>query len=236
MSSLEKDLLLLSCTGLIVLFRVYKLVRRLWNYPLGHGPGYFLGVEVAPGFYDGPGAGWLKRYRSVAVAEHLMEAVALAAILASGRWNLLPVWAGGGAVLGLAALFGFMAYARSRLGATPPVRPSIAIALEPRRLGDYISWPVEASVAGILALSWFLLLTRADAQVRWLLPAALTYAVLGLFPCKISLVRSSVPLPSERTEEHHDSNNNKCSFYHSSTKDNVNHFLLIKNHQTMMIS
>jgi len=203
MSGPTSHQLLLSATALIVVVRVFYLVRSLWNFPLRNGPGFFLGVEVAPGFYDGPGVVWLKRHRTVVLAEYLIEALIVAAIFATGRWSLLPLWAGGSAVLFTSTMLGFAAWTRHSLGGAPPVRSSVAVALETRRLGDYISWPVEALVAAIIAFSWLLLLTRGDAQVRWQTPVVFTYVALGLLPGKISVVRSSFPLPSERTEEHH---------------------------------
>lgn len=195
--------LLLFCTTLVVVFRVFALVRTFWNYPLNHGPGFFLDVEVAPGFYAGEGARWLKRYRTVLVVQHLVEALALAAILISGRWSLLPLWAGGTAVFTWAIFHALMRYARATLGANPPVRSSVAVSLEARRLGDYISWPAEVLIAAIVSLCWALVLTHGNAQVQWNVPVVMTYMLVGLLPCKIGIVRNSLPLPSERTAEHH---------------------------------
>ena len=189
--------------ALYVIVRIFFLVRRFWNQPLNHGPGFFLGVEVAPGFYAGDGVGWLRRYRTMLLAEHLVEALALAAILVSGRWNLLPAWAGGTAVLLCAVLFGFMGYTRATLGANPPARTSAVVSLETRRLGDYISWPAEVLIAVIIALSWALLFTHSGVRIHWNFPVVVTYVVAGLLPFKIGVVRNSFPLPSERTEEHH---------------------------------
>jgi len=193
--------LLVFTTTLVVVVRVFMLIRWIWNYPLAHGTGFFLGVEVSPGFYEGEGRRWLKRYRTVLLAEHSIEGLAWIVILASGRWSQLPATAFG-AVLCTATWLGFLAYTRATLGAHPPVLSNVAIPLESRRLGDYISWPVEALVAVIIAFSWLLLLTQGDAQVRWQ-TLVFTYVAVGLLPGKISVVRSSFPLPSERTEEHH---------------------------------
>jgi hypothetical protein len=129
------------------------LVRGFWNYPLNHGPSFFLGVEVPPGFYAGEGVMWLKRYRTILLAAYLVMALALGAILVSGRWILLPVWAGGVAVLFVPTLLGFTAYTRATLGANQPVRTSAVVSLETRRLGDYISWPLEVLIGAIIALS-----------------------------------------------------------------------------------
>jgi hypothetical protein len=197
------DLLLLISIGLIVAVMIYWLVWKLWNYPLRHGPGFFLNVEVAAGFYDGPGVRWLKRYRTVLVVLYLLLAVVLAVLLVSGRWEFLPVWAGSSAPLFVITQFSFMAWTRHTLDANPPVRPSVAVSLETRRLSDYISWPMEALVAVLIVFSWSLLLTHAGAKVHWQDPVVTTYGILALFAAKIVAVRNRFPLPAERAEEHY---------------------------------
>jgi hypothetical protein len=203
MSAPNRELLLLIVTGLIVAFRIYFLIARLWNRPMQHGPGFFLEVEVAPGFYDGPGVHWLKRYHGVVLAEHLIEAAALAALFAWDQLDMLPVWAGCSPLLFLPTMFGLSAWARRALGPSqPPARSSIAVSLETRRLGDYISWPQEALMAFIIVGAWLLLWTQGDAHFRWQYPFVPTYLVAGFLPFKIFLFRAGRPLPAEQTEEH----------------------------------
>ena len=197
------DLLVLIFTGLIVAAKIYWLVWKLWDYPLRHGPGFFLNVEVAPAFYDGPGVRWLKRFRTALVAEHLLEAVVLVVLLVSGRWKLLPVWAAGSALLFMATLFSFMAWTRRAIGANPPFRPGVAVSLETRHLSDYISWPMEALVAVLIVFSWSLVLTQVDAKRHLQDLAVITYVILALLAAKIVVVRIRFPLPAERTEEHY---------------------------------
>ena len=195
--------LLLFCTALIVVFRIFTFKRQIWEAPRNHSPSFFLGVEVSPGFYQGEGIGWLRRYRRVVLIELTMEALALVAVLLSGRWNLLPLWAGGSAVLLAGTYWGFTGYTRRTLGANPPVRPSVAVPLATRRLSDYISWPVEALLALTTAFGWALLLIHGDAQVYWKAPVVLTYIIVGLFPFKVGVVRHSFPVATERPEEHY---------------------------------
>jgi hypothetical protein len=195
--------LALFCSILVVIFRIFELVRRFWNYPLGHSPRFFLDVEVAPGFYAGEGARWLKRYRTILVVEHLVETMAMVAILISGRWNLFPLWAGGTAVFAWAIFHALIRYARATLGANSPVQSSMAVSLEARRLGDYISWSAEVLMAAIVSLCWAFLLTHGNAQAHWNVPVVMTYMIVGLLPCKIGIVRNSVPLPPEQTGEHY---------------------------------
>ena len=190
-------------TILIVLFWFFYGFRRIWNLPLRHGHGFFLSVEVSPGFYEGPGISWLKSYRALVVALHFVWAVALGAIVVSGRWDMTDRWAGGWAVLLTTTLLIFGAWTRHKLGDNPPVLPGVAAPLEARRLGDYISWPGEALAAAIVAFSWWLLLRHGGTHVDWQLPAMTTWIVLGMLPGKIILVRNAFPLPPERSEEHH---------------------------------
>jgi hypothetical protein len=194
--------LLVCCTTLVVVFLAITFKRQFWEAPLNHGPRYFLGVEVSLGFYEGEGIRWLRRYHTLCLAVLSIEALGLLAILVSGRWSLLPLWAGGTGVLLPAAFLGFTGYTRRTLGANRPVLSSVAIPLEARRLGDYISWPAEALITVITALSWVLLRINGDALVHWQAPVVITYVIVGLFPFKIGIVRNSIPLPTERPEEH----------------------------------
>jgi len=197
---------LLFGAAVVVVIRVLTYKRLYWHAPLNHGPRFFLGVEVSPGFYEGEGVGWLRRYRRALLIGLSIEALALLAIL---RWFLFPwwvlltLWACSSPVLTAATAWGFSAYTRATLGANPPVRASFAIPLEARRLSDYISWPREALIAVISAFIWALLLIHRHSQHEWLAPVLMTYFVVGLVPFKIEIVRNSVPVPAERPEEHH---------------------------------
>ncbi|MFN7995618.1 MAG: hypothetical protein U0Q18_18555 [Bryobacteraceae bacterium] len=202
MSGPDGRLLALLSLGIIVPARVYVLARQLWTFPLRNGPGYFLGVEVPPLFYDGPGVRWLKRYRTVLVFEHSAEALFLLGILALGRWEWIPLTALGAATF-TAAMFGFFLYTRRNLGGHPPAQTAVGLVLETRRIRDYISWPVEALVFAIVASSWFLLVTHGDAEVQLHQAIVDTWVVLGLLPGKLVLVRSSFPVPADRAEEHY---------------------------------
>ena len=203
MSIYTSHSLILIAVALVVCLRAYVLVHTLWGMPLRHGPGFFLGVEVAPGFYDGPGGSWLTRYRTVLVVEHLVEALALAAILSMAHWDLVPNCLGLSAVLFTAVMITFGLAARHALGGNPPVRPAVAVMLKPRRLGDYLCWPMEAFSALLLALSWYLLLRHGGAHVSWQAPLSATWIALGLLPGKVIVVREPSRIPADRPEEHY---------------------------------
>ena len=158
---------------------------------------------MAPGFYERPETSWLRRYHGVLVAEHAVELCALTTLLALAQWHSIPIWAGGSAVLYTGTLMTFVAWTRHVLGARPPVR-AVALSLETRRLGDYLSWPLEALAAGVVAFSWWLLARHGSRHIDWLNPLQMTWIALGLLPGKVAVVRSSGPLPVERTEEHYE--------------------------------
>jgi hypothetical protein len=203
MSAHDGNLLMLSITVLLVLFRIYALVHRFWNLPLDHGPRFFLSAEVPEGFYEGPGIGWLKRYRTIILTEHLIEAAIVAAILGSHRLDLIPMWAGGSAIVLMTMLGGLTIWTRRRLDTGANARSKVAVALESRRLGDYLSWRVEALAVAVMALSWIALATKGDSRTLWEGPTQLTYVALALAAAQILVVRNHLPLPSERAEEHH---------------------------------
>ena len=97
-------------------------------------------------------------------------------------------------------MFTFSMWARRQVGGNPPVL-SAAISLVPRRLGDYIWWPSEILLAGVVACSWWMVL-RHYGPGTWQDPLTITWVVLGLLPGKITVVRQGWPLPAERAEEH----------------------------------
>ena len=202
MNITQSNLLLLFCGCLVVAFRLFYLVRRLWNYPLNHGPGFFQGVEVGSGFYGGPGIRWLKSYRVLLLAQHAILVVTFLVLVVTRRWADLPVLA----PIDVASFFsmfgGFLLWTRRTLGANPPKLSEGGVALETRRLGDYLSWPLEALLLAVITASWLLLLREPGAELHWQWPVLMTYVVVGLLPGKIILVRNSFPLPPERTADH----------------------------------
>jgi hypothetical protein len=184
----------------IVPVLVYALVKQLWNLPLQNGPGYFMGVEVPVGFYEGRGKNWMAGFHGMVAALYGACAVGLGAIIATRRWEMTPTWAGGFALLFVPSMFGFQAWTRHKLAVNPPVRP-IALALESRRLSDYISWPAETLAVALVALSWWLLL-HGGRHFDWRSTLLQSWVVLGMIPGKMAMVQLSFPLPAERTEEH----------------------------------
>ena len=107
---MSANTVLLVVTGLILCIRVYVLTR-VWNQPLQHGMGYFLATEVPPGFYDGPGIRWLRRFRGVMLAEFAAAILALIPILVWSKWRYLIAWAPATGAVFVCALLLFSACA-----------------------------------------------------------------------------------------------------------------------------
>lgn len=200
--TLNASHVLLVVSILVVLSQAYRLVTLEWTRPLAHGHGFFLAFEVPHGFYEGPGAAWLGRYRAVLVVELGLEVVALALFVLAGRERWLPFWAAGAVLVRLGSTNAFGLILRRALG-EPTAQPAVAMAFEARRLRDYVSWLVEATMAVLFAIGWLRLLTHGHAGVRWVVPVTLTYTVLALFALKIIRIRAATPLPTERTEAHY---------------------------------
>ncbi len=190
-------------TGCVMVALKILIVWRLWNFPLNHGPGYFAGVAVPPGFYDGNGVRWLRSYHALLVAQCLLVTGVFAAVLISGRWSQMPILAPVDVASFFALILGFTLWARRVVGAPPAILLQAVVPLESRRLADYIWWPGEALMGALLAASWVVLLTHGAAHFSWGWPVVSTYVVLALLPGKIILVRNSYPLPPERTDEYH---------------------------------
>jgi len=203
MSARESDLLPLLLGSFCIIFQLVLMRWVFWNYPLHHGRGFFLGVKVAPSFYEGAGAQWLRRYRTLLLAVHAIMVFVFIALVASHRWNDMPIIAL--VIVGLlSAMFGgFTLWTRRSLGTAPPKLSSVAIPFETRRFRDYVSWRLEGLLVLLLAACWLLLFFQGDVGLQWAWPVLITYAVMGLLPAKIIIVHHSHPLPPERTEEHH---------------------------------
>src|SRR5262245_20917294 len=198
----ESDLLLLVMGSFCIIFQLAMVRWVFWNCPLNHGRGYFMGVEVGPGFYEGPGIQWLKRYRALLLAVHVIMVFLFLVLVASHRWKDLPIMAPVIVSLFLTMFGGFVIWTRRRLGSKPPKLSSVAISLETRRLSDYISWWVEVLLVTLLAASWLLLIFKGKAEFEWAWPVLITYAVMGLLPAKILIAHDQFPLPPEKTQEH----------------------------------
>ena len=201
---MNTEILMYVVTALALMGRVYDLLWLRWNLPNAHGPEFFMGVEVAPEFRGARAIQWTKRYHALILAELVFVAAAAGWLVALGLWRWLPGWAGGVAVIAILNIRAIEAWVRRSVPAAKPaeVAPAVAFSLEVRRLGDYLSWVSEALLAATLGASWILLLTHGADGWRWQTPATWTYLAVASSLWKVSAVRSGVPLPADRAEEH----------------------------------
>lgn len=186
---------------LVVPSLLYSLVTQFWNLPLKNGRDFFLGVQVPPGFYEAAEPRWLRRYHAMLLSIYLLVFLSLGTILTIRQWDWIPIWAGSTAMFLTSSMFAFTFWARHRLGGNPPVLPA-ALSLQPRRLGDYLSWPFEMFCIAAVASSWWMLLQPATGHIDWRVPVCLTWAILGLLPGRITVVRQGWPIPADRAAEH----------------------------------
>jgi hypothetical protein len=167
-------------TWLMVLVVVLFLLRplwlwQLWRAPLKQGEGWFLGLEVEPGFYRQAGAVLLRRYRAWMAVPLGLESLILLGLILSGQWVyalyehflsvvLLIAWA-------TFTTYQFMTRVRllAPAASASPVT-SVQLSLAPRRLRDYTNWRVETAIIGLTLLTLFWM---AAQWLGWL-PAGTT--------------------------------------------------------------
>lgn len=185
----------------VIALRLLFLVKQLWRYPLNHGSGYFFGVVVEEGFYEGRGSRWLRAYRAILLFQLAILLGTGAVIAVLGRWSDMPIVAPVDVGSFFLLIGGFVLWARHRVA--PPTRPveSVAVSLQPRALSDYLSWRSEGLLLAVIAGCWAALVA-VGGDVALAHAAVSTYAVIGLLPAEILLVRRSFPLPADRAEEH----------------------------------
>ncbi|MCX6620180.1 MAG: hypothetical protein NTY38_03715 [Acidobacteria bacterium] len=201
MKILNGDWLAVASLCAVVLFHTWAVFRRLWREPLKHGTAYFMGVAVDPGFYESSGAQWMRRYHTALLVQYTILVGGFAVMVALGYWRQLPLLVPVHVISFFGLVGGVALWARRRLNTHPPVLERVAVDFTPRRLADYISWPLEALMLAVLAASW-LLLNPARPHFDWSFPIVITYIVMAMLPGKILIVRNRLPLPAEKTEEH----------------------------------
>src|SRR5262245_37186053 len=151
--------------GLLALSLGLRLLslRRFWRFPLRHGEGWFFSTEVAPDFYRGAGAQLLRQYRRWLLAFFVVDLLVIAALTLSGKFFYVLYEQFIAIVLSVFWFnFTVMQFAyRVKALATPNLgQPATAVqlSLATRRLRDYINWPVEALLIGLLLGTGLLLL------------------------------------------------------------------------------
>ncbi len=161
-----------------------------------------MGVEVTAEFSGAPASRWTRRYHALLLMELVLALVAGGGLVANGLWRLTPVWAGSLAVAYVLTTRGFEAWVHRSVPSAADKTPAVALSLEVRRLGDYVSWVSESLVAATLVVSWVLLVTRGDGAWRWQTAAVWTYLAVASTLWKVNAVRSGASLPACRTLQH----------------------------------
>jgi len=208
-----KETLLLIFALALFLLRPFWL-WQFWRAPLKQGEGWFLGIEVEPGFYRQAGAALLRRYRSWGVPPLALEASILLALILSGRlvhamYEQIPAVA----ILTFWLNFTILQF-RQRTRLLAPAAPAqsphgVQLSLAPRRLRDHSNWTVEAVIIGLTLLT---LLWLAAQWLDWL-PAGpnagllrpvvfILYMQAGVLMLKQVFVRWRMKLPMRRADDY----------------------------------
>jgi hypothetical protein len=187
---------------------------QFWRAPLKQGEGWFLGIEVEPGFYRQAGAALLRRYRMWGVLPLALEASILLALISSGRlvhavYEQIPAVA----ILTFWLNFTIIQF-RQRIRLLAPAAPEqsprgVQLSLAPRRLRDHSNWTVEAVIIGLTLL---MLLWLAAQWLGWLpaepnsgslKPVVFTlYMQAGALMLKQVFVRWRMRLPLRRVDDY----------------------------------
>src|SRR5499426_513845 len=187
---------------------------RFWRAPLKQGEGWFLGIEVEPGFYRQAGAALLRRYRAWGVLPLALEAAILLALISSGRlvhamYEQIPAMA----ILTFWLNFTILQF-RQRIRLLAPTAPEqsprgVLLSLAPRRLRDHINWTVEAMIIGLtlLTLLWLgaqrLGRLPAEPNAGLLKPVVfILYMQAGALMLKQVFVRWRMRLPLRRSDDY----------------------------------
>ncbi len=200
---MNAQLVMYVVSGLVLASWLCFSLRRRWNLPAAHGPGFFMGFEVGPDFSGPPARQWMARYHASLIVELAVILAVGAWLVAADLWRWLPGWAGGMAVLFTLNTGLFRSWLRRSLPAIGESAPArVALSLETRRVTDYLSITSETLLAVVLVSSWWWLLTHGSAGWRWQSIAVWTYlAVVGTI-WKVQAIRGGVPLPADRPLEH----------------------------------
>jgi hypothetical protein len=208
----ENQILVLLCV-FVVAMRMPR-IRERWSAPLLRGPEWFFSVAVKPDFWSGPGAAILRNYRWRLFIPWAIEIPIFVAILIAGRHRYIFLLI---LVITLLTRLNYYA-ARQRAedqarrfelpGASQPVA-TVALSLQPRTLGGYTNWWVEAAIGLALgaSLAWLgyrYAATRDWQAVRGPLSATIVYIYLqaGLLLIKRALVRARSVAPADNAVQY----------------------------------
>lgn len=187
-------------------------LRRLWRLPLKNGENFFIAQRVEPGFYQGAGAGLMRRYRISLLVPVFLDAPLALWFIAGQKYALL-FFGEFIAMIATLVVYNVIAvhfnYRAMALTAPEENLPAtMQISMEPRRLRDHSNRGVEAVIAAAIVLAIALLAWNASGpaaghQVRGgvVLTIWILYLQLGLLLLKGVFVRWRMPLPARRTED-----------------------------------
>lgn len=199
----------------VIATRIPRIKER-WIAPLMRGPEWFFDVAVAPDFLTGPGARLLRNYRWRLFIPWGIEGLMLAALWLTGRSSSINICV---LIMGITLFTRFNYYA-ARIATENRTRPfelpgpsqpasNVVLSLEPRTLGGYTNWWVEAAIALALgsAAAWLVYLSTASpdtALSRRVISFIIfnVYVQAGLLLIKRGVIRSRSAAPMDNAEQY----------------------------------
>jgi uncharacterized membrane protein len=206
-------ILMSAVTGTMFAIRLLVL-HRVWQLPLKHGEGFFLGQRVAPGFYREGGKTLLRKYRGSLIAPAVLDLPLCLWLVSTHKleyaffeqWLAMVVTL---VVYNLIAVH-FSSRAMTLLGDAEKRPATAVLSMAPRRLRDYANPVVEgvvivAIIAGVvlIARGYVLMASGGSQAFRGGVAAAIwiLYLQAGLLLLKGVFIRWRMPLPAKRTED-----------------------------------
>ncbi|HKV41259.1 MAG TPA: hypothetical protein VJX67_18785 [Blastocatellia bacterium] len=210
------NILLIAGSILELVTRVYMACEQ-WRTPLKNGERFFLAQSVEPRFYQGAGAGLLRRFRLSLLIPLALDTPLSLGLFAAHKYGMAIIEQWLALIVTVVFYNLILAHFSSRarnLAKHPEERQATAVQLSmsPRRLRDHTSLVVELVVAatmllalGVLARNYALARTASASHTRgsfvhgaglfviWTL-----YLQLGMLLLKVVFVRWRMPLPVNR--------------------------------------
>lgn len=193
--------------------RIPRIVER-WKSPFLNGPGWFIGVQVPPGFYDETGRAILARYRLRLFIPWVFEIPSVVLLLATGH-TLAVLWL----ICIVTLLTRFIFYAnrkaaeddarRFEIPGTAPSVAAVSLSLRPRSLKDYTKPWIEALIilallGSVGSLGYASMRSRGWGAMRqpWTVTLIYIYLQFGALLAKRAFVRARSAAPASNTEKY----------------------------------
>lgn len=193
-----------------------SILRRMWRLPLKNGEGFFLGQQVAPGFYSGAGQPLFGQYHRALFIPLTLDLPLALWFIATGSFVFL-FFEQFLACLANVVMYNLMivhyTVKAAPIAGIEDERPttSLQLSMSPRRLRDHTNYAIETIIAATVLVSLAalgrLLFSTGHLSLGHagrggvIIMVWILYVQIGLMLLKVVFVRWRMPLPMRRTEE-----------------------------------